>query len=60
MLGFIWCRFDAYRSQKTDVQQWDAVGKRLRFMANKARKPELFVLGALRAMGIAGGLEAAE
>jgi hypothetical protein len=29
MLGFIWQRFDAYRNQKTDVQQWDDVGRRL-------------------------------
>ena len=60
MLAFIWERFDTYRNQKTDVQQWDYAGKRLRAMANKTREPEAFVREALRAISITeAGHEAA-
>jgi hypothetical protein len=49
---FIWRRFDSYRNQKADVQQWDHVGKRLKRMANSWREPAPFVKEALDAMGV--------
>ena len=52
MLGFIWQRFDAYRNQKSDVQIWDLMGRRLKSMANSSREPEPFVRRALYALGI--------
>jgi hypothetical protein len=52
MLSFIWHRFDAYRKQKSDVQQWDEIGQGLMSMARKARTREYFVNETLRAMGI--------
>jgi hypothetical protein len=52
MLAFMWHRFEAYRSQKRDVQQWDLLGRRLKAMAGMVRAPELFIPEALRAMGI--------
>lgn len=52
MLGFIWQRFDTYQNQKTDVQQWDYVGRQLKSMADRAHKPEPFVREALHAVGI--------
>jgi hypothetical protein len=55
VLCFIWQRFDCYRNQKTDVQQWDHIGRRLKSMADRAREPGLFVGTALRAMGITNG-----
>jgi hypothetical protein len=50
MLGFMWNRFEDYRSQKRDVQQWDPSGRRLKSMAGMVRAPELFIPEALRAM----------
>jgi hypothetical protein len=50
MLGFIWRRFDAYRKEKSDVQQWDEIGKRLMSMSTAPR--EGFINEALEMMGI--------
>jgi hypothetical protein len=49
ILSFIWKRFNTYRKQKTDVQQWDPIGRKLKSMADRTREPKLFVKEALRA-----------
>jgi hypothetical protein len=55
MLCFIWHRFDTYRNQKRDVEQWDGTGKQLRCMATAEREPGPFVKKALQAMSISDG-----
>ncbi len=55
MLCFIWKRFDAYRNQKRDVEQWDWTGKQLRFMATEERELGPFVKQAFQAMSINDG-----
>jgi hypothetical protein len=52
ILGFIWRRFDAYRRQKTQVEQWDDQGKRLKRLADNEMDPTAFVDNALRLMGV--------
>jgi hypothetical protein len=43
LLGFMWQRFNRYRRQKSDVHQWDRVGKRLKILANSSQEPAVFV-----------------
>jgi hypothetical protein len=48
---FIWDRFDKYREQKRNVEQWDQSGKYLRGLADRHDR-EAFLLKASQAMGI--------
>jgi predicted transport protein len=52
VLRFIWQRFRDYRRQKTQVEQWDADGKRLKSWADRAKTPERFVEVVLDRMGV--------
>jgi hypothetical protein len=49
MLGFVWGRFRAYRRQKTQVDQWNASGKRLKQLADRQGRDE-FVAQVLQAL----------
>jgi len=52
-LEFTWYRFDRYRHQKAQVQQWDADGLKIKRLADKYRRScEDFIVGALDAMGV--------
>jgi len=55
MLGFIWSRFHTYRRQKTQVDQWDADGKKIKELADRSYKKEIFVKTALGQMGVIDG-----
>lgn len=46
MLSFIWDRFNKYRRQKTQVQQWNHTGRRLRMLASSSERDE-FIAQAL-------------
>ncbi len=50
-LAFIWKRFDKYRRQKTQVDQWDNAGQRLKALANRHDESE-FVVEACKLMGV--------
>lgn len=50
MLAFIWDRFHAYRRQKTQVEQWDEQGKRLKRLADQFDDVNMFVAEVLRRM----------
>lgn len=50
LLTFIWSRFDRYRRQKRQVDQWDAQGRKLNQLARGSQC--LFVSEALRRMGV--------
>lgn len=52
ILKFIWERFRIYRNQKTDIEQWDAVGRQLKSMADGSPNPTSFVRTAASSMGI--------
>lgn len=53
MLAFIWDRFYRYRQQKTQVDQWDAEGRRIKRLADKHhRSCGDFVERALDQMGV--------
>jgi hypothetical protein len=47
MLTFIWERFNTYKRQKTQVDQWDEVGKNLKRMADTSKDARQFVEKAL-------------
>ena len=56
MLAFIWQRFDRYRNQKTQVDQWDADGKRIKRLAEEHRRScDDFIERALGLMGVQHG-----
>ncbi len=52
MLRFVWRRFHAYRRQKTQVDQWDDQGLRLKQLADEAHDEGSFVTKALALLGI--------
>jgi hypothetical protein len=53
MLAFIWHRFDRYRHQKTQVDQWDAEGRKIKRLADEHRRsPDDFIERALGLMGV--------
>ena len=54
MLAFIGKRFHRYRRQKTQVDQWDSEGLKVKRLADSSRGPAEFVGDALRLMGIDG------
>ena len=51
VIGFVWKRFLEYRRQKADIRQWDAQGRSLRALAQRARDLEEFRLAVYRAIG---------
>jgi hypothetical protein len=50
IFGFIWNRFYKYRSQKTQVQQWDRQGLLLKRLSDGNREPDDFISEALSRM----------
>lgn len=56
MLAFIWQRFDRYRHQKTQVDQWDAEGRKIKQLADEhCRSIDDFIERALGLMGVRYG-----
>jgi hypothetical protein len=55
MLAFIWERFRRYRQQKTQVDQWDVEGKKLKRFADRSYEAADFIAHALRLMGVRVG-----
>ena len=56
MLAFIWQRFDRYRHQKTQVDQWDAEGRKIKRLADEHRhSSEDFIRATLNLMGVRHG-----
>jgi hypothetical protein len=52
MLRYVWERFHMYRNQKTQVDQWDVQGRRLKQLADRSTDPTQFVEKALGRMGV--------
>lgn len=52
ILTFIWQRFDRYRRQKTQVDQWDGEGRNIKELAKDCPSPEVFINLALELMGV--------
>ena len=52
MLAFIWDRFHTYRRQKTQADQWDTQGRKIKRLADHSRDANTFVGEALRLMGV--------
>ncbi len=52
ILDFIWSRFDTYRRQKRQVDQWDMCGKKLKELADQEREPSNFKAKVLALMGV--------
>lgn len=55
LLAFIWDRFHTYRRQKTQVDQWDAQGQKIKRLADKSGDAEAFVEELLHLMGVRFG-----
>jgi hypothetical protein len=51
LLCFIWDRFEHYRRQKTQVDQWEEDGRKLKLLADSSGQDD-FVAQALRLMGV--------
>jgi hypothetical protein len=52
MLAFIWVRFHRYRQQKTQVDQWDVEGLKIKRLADQSADEQDFVGHALHIMGV--------
>ena len=52
LLTFIWDRFQTYRKQKTQVDQWGIQGREIKRLADASTDPKSFVDEALRLMGV--------
>ena len=52
MLAFIWARFRRYRQQKTQVDQWDLQGRKIKRLADRSGEAEGFIAHALHIMGV--------
>ncbi|MEZ0282941.1 hypothetical protein [Methyloceanibacter sp.] len=52
ILAFIWDRLHRYRQQKTQVDQWDAQGRRIKRLADLSGQAEPFIGEALHLMGV--------
>jgi hypothetical protein len=52
MLRFVWERFHIYRNQKTQVDQWDLQGRRLKQLADRSADPAQFIEKALGRMNV--------
>jgi hypothetical protein len=55
MLAFIWKRFHRYRQQKTQVDQWDPEGRRIRRLADRSNDAADFIGHALQLIGARTG-----
>jgi hypothetical protein len=55
MLAFVWDRFHRYRQQKTQVDQWDTEGRKIKRLVDQSGGAEDFVGHALRLMGVRNG-----
>lgn len=55
MLAFIWDRFHRYRQQKTQVDQWDSEGHKIKRLADQSDDAANFIGDALRSMGVRNG-----
>jgi hypothetical protein len=53
MLAFIWDRFHRYRQQKTQVDQWDPEGRKIKRLADQSAGAQEFIGHALHIMGVA-------
>jgi len=51
LLAFIWDRFRTYRNQKTQVDQWDVQGRKIKRLADQTATASAFTEDALRLMG---------
>ena len=57
VLAFIWDRFRRYRRQKTQVDQWDTEGLKIKRLADEhKRSRDDFIERALHLMGVRNGL----
>lgn len=52
LLAFVWDRLHRYRRQKTQVDQWDAVGRKIKRLADQSPDAENFISTALHHMGV--------
>ncbi|MGJ0510659.1 MAG: hypothetical protein ACR652_26745 [Methylocystis sp.] len=52
VLSFIWDRLHRYRSQKTQVDQWDLPGRAIKHLADASPNTEAFIDEALHLMGV--------
>ena len=52
VLDFMWRRFNTYRHQKRQVDQWDVQGTKLKKLADKEREPSAFRVKVLALMGV--------
>lgn len=52
VLDFMWSRFDTYRHQKRQVDQWDMCGKKLKALAGQEREPSNFKAKVFALMGV--------
>lgn len=55
MLAFIGDRFHRYRQQKTQVDQWDPEGRKIKRLADQSDDAADFIGEALRIMGVRNG-----
>ena len=55
MLAFIWGRFHRYRRQKTQVDQWDAEGRKIKRLVDESADEQDFIRQALNLMGVRNG-----
>lgn len=49
--SFIWCRFDRYERQKTQIDQWDPVGRKLKSLASELDQGD-FITQLRKGIGI--------
>ena len=49
---FMWQRFRDYRQQKTQVNQWDEQGRRIKRLADQSDDAEEFIAEVLQSMGV--------
>ncbi len=55
MLAFIWDRFHRYRQQKTQVDQWDPEGRKIKQLADLSAGAQEFIGHALHLIGVRDG-----
>ena len=55
MLAFIWNRFRRYRQQKTQADQWDLEGHKIKRLADRSNDAADFIGLALQLMGVRDG-----
>jgi len=55
MLAFIWDRFHRYRQQKTQVDQWDPEGRKIKQLADQSAGAQEFIGDALHLIGVRSG-----